>query len=171
MPAKGQKKKSFVEWCNESGQRGARLLLECKEKDPSQFSKASNYKALWKCAEEKCRHKWRATVNNRTKSDRSRGCPKCANKMPHSMTNNFIAWCNANGERGKRLLEEFRDTEKKPEELMKASSHKALWKCAEVKCRHKWRARVSSRTKSVKPSGCPECNQGSRFRKPKRDDV
>ena len=33
--------KSFVEWCNESGRRGARLLLECREKDPSKFTKGS----------------------------------------------------------------------------------------------------------------------------------
>ena len=102
--------KSFVEWSNENGQRGARLLLECREKDPSKLTKASHDKALWKCAEEKCRHKWRAQVSDRTKSVKPRGCPKCANRMPHSKTNNFLTWCDANGERGKRLLEEFCDT-------------------------------------------------------------
>jgi hypothetical protein len=102
--------KSFVEWCNENGPRGARLLLECKEKDPSQLTKTSNYKALWKCAEEKCRHKWRAQVNDRTRSDRPCGCPKCGNRIRRSeKTNNFLTWCNAHGERGKRLLDEFCD--------------------------------------------------------------
>ena len=138
-----------------SGRRGARLLLECREKDPSKFTKGSSYKALWKCAEEKCRHKWRATVNSRTTRVRFTGCPKCENQMQHSKTKNFLAWCNANGELGKRLLEEFCDTEKKPEELTKASHYKATWKCST--CAHKWSAQVSSRTKSVNPSGCHKC--------------
>jgi len=154
-PRKDKYGMSFVEWCNESGRRGARLLLECREKDPSKFTKGSSYKALWKCAEEKCRHKWRATVNSRTTRVRFTGCPKCENQMQHSKTKNFLAWCNANGELGKRLLEEFCDTEKKPEELTKASHYKATWKCST--CAHKWSAQVSSRTKSVNPSGCHKC--------------
>jgi hypothetical protein len=168
-PRKDKYGMSLVEWCNESGRRGARLLLECREKDPSKFTKGSHYKALWKCAEEKCRHKWRTKVNKRTRSDRPTGCPKCANQIPRSKSDNFITWCNANGERGKRLLEEFCDTEKKPEELTKASHFKATWNCST--CAHKWRAVVRDRTRSGRPRGCPECNPGARKRKPKRDDV
>ena len=151
--------KSFVEWCNENGQRGARLLLECREKDPSKLTKASHDKALWKCAEEKCRHKCRATVNSRTTRVRFTGCPKCENQMQHSKTKNFLAWCNANGELGKRPLEEFCDTEKKPEELTKSSDYKALWKCLHKRCKHEWSATVASRTRSVRPAGCPGCDR------------
>ena len=160
---------SFHEPDTPDGRRGARLLLECREKDPSKFTKGSSYKALWKCAEEKCRHKWRATVNSRTTRVRFTGCPKCENQMQHSKTKNFLAWCNANGELGKRLLEEFCDTEKKPEELTKSSDYKALWRRGT--CANEGGALVKSRTKSDGPHGCPECNiRGRQPAKRKRAD-
>ena len=168
-PRKDKYGMSFVEWCKESGRRGARLLLECREKDPSKFTKGSSYKALWKCAEEKCRHKWRATVNSRTTRVRFTGCPKCENQMQHSKTKNFLAWCNANGELVKRLLEEFCDTEKKPEELTKGSNYKAKWKCLNKMCRHEWSMCMYIRTRSVKPGWCPMCHGGVSERNPKRE--
>ena len=102
-----------------------------------------------------CKHVWRAQVNDRTKSDKPNGCPKCANNAPASKTNNFLAWCEKNGELGKKLSREYVDKDKPPTAVTKASHYKALWKCEE--CKHVWRATVNHRTKSDKPTGCPAC--------------
>jgi predicted glycosyltransferase involved in capsule biosynthesis len=87
---------------------------------------------------------------------------------PLSKTNNFLVWCEKNGERGKKLLKEYVDPDKKPTSVTKSSHHKALWKC--LKCKHAWRAMVCHRTRSGRPTGCPKCNpQGTKKRK-RRDD-
>ena len=39
----------------------------------------------------------------------------------------FETWCDENGERGAKLLEEWADTEKGPREVTKGSHHRALW--------------------------------------------
>jgi predicted Zn-ribbon and HTH transcriptional regulator len=65
-------------------------------------------------------------------------------------------WCEENGERGARLLEEYADTEKIAREVTKGSNHKALWDCAD--CGHEWRTRVGNRTRNYdRPTGCPAC--------------
>ena len=95
-------------------------------------------------------------MKGRTKSHRPSGCPKCANRMPASRTNNFLVWCEENGERGKKLSREYVDKDKPPTAVTKGSGYKALWKCGTCSC--EWRARMNHRTKSVKPTGCRECN-------------
>jgi hypothetical protein len=160
--------KPFLEWCAENGERGERLANEFREELPTELTKASHYKAKWKCL--KCKHVWRAAVFNRTRSVRPAGCPQCAHNAPASKTKNFLAWCEKNGELGKKLSREYVDKDKPPTAVTKASNYKAKWKCG--RCSHEWRARVSNRTRSVTPNGCPECNPvgGSRREKRKRDD-
>ena len=152
--------KAFFQWCKENGERGERLANEFKDPDmlPTEVTKGSWYKALWKC--QKCKHAWKATVKNRTKSDKPTGCPKCVHRAPLSKTNNFLVWCEKNGERGKKLLKEYVDPDKKPTELTKGSRHKAMWKCQ--KCTHAWGAMVCNRTKSDKPTGCLKCHLRAR---------
>ena len=158
--------KPFLEWCAENGKRGERLANEFREELPTELTKGSRYKAKWKCLS--CKHAWRATVNNRTKSFKPTGCPSCAKQTPATKTNNFLTWCNANGDRGKKLLKEFVDPDKEPTQVTKASNYKALWKCET--CEHEWRARMDGRTRSVRPSGCPQCNPGGRKKKRQRED-
>jgi hypothetical protein len=73
--------------------------------------------------------------------------------MPLSKTNNFQAWCDANGERGKTLLEEYIDPDRGPTRVTNGSTYKALWKCAT--CEHEWRTTLNCRTLSGRPTGCP----------------
>ena len=155
MVKKGQKGpgKPFLEWCAENGERGERLANEFREELPTELTKASHYKAKWKCLN--CKHVWRAKVCNRTNSNRPSGCPQCANYAPASETNNFLAWCEKNGELGKKLSREYVDPDRLPTAVTKASRYKALWKCG--RCSHEWHARLHHRTTSDKPSGCPEC--------------
>ncbi|EEH51882.1 uncharacterized protein MICPUCDRAFT_54065 [Micromonas pusilla CCMP1545] len=152
MPT-GRKSKPFIEWCAENGKRGEKLANEFREELPTELTKASKYKAKWKCL--KCKHVWRAQMCHRTKSDKPHGCPKCANRMSLSKTNNFLSWCEKNGELGEKLSREYVDKDKPPTAVTKASHYKAKWKC--LKCKHVWRATVNDRTRSVKPTGCPKC--------------
>jgi hypothetical protein len=158
--------KPFIEWCAENGKRGERLANEFREELPTELTKGSNYKAKWKCL--KCKHVWRAQVNDRTKSDRPSGCPQCAHTAPASKTNNFLTWCEKNGELGKKLSREYVDKDKPPTAVTKASHYKALWKCSSVECKHVWRAEMCSRTRSERPGGCPGCNPRGRPRCKKR---
>jgi DNA-directed RNA polymerase subunit RPC12/RpoP len=150
---------NFLVWCEENGERGKKLLEKYVDPDrgPTEVTYGSDYKALWKCAA--CDHEWRATVRDRTRSDKPRGCPACSGYAASS-TNNFLVWCEENGERGKKLLEEYVDPDRGPTEVMRGSEYKAMWKCAA--CGHEWRAVMHSRTKSDKPSGCPACNRARR---------
>ena len=119
------------------------------------MTKASHYKALWKCSNVECKHVWRAQVGGRTKSVRPTACPKCARNALASKTNNFLAWCEKNGELGKKLSREYVDKDKPPTAVTKGATYKAKWKCG--RCSHEWRARMDHRTTSNRPSGCPEC--------------
>ena len=93
MAKKGQKGpgKPFLEWCAENGKRGERLANEFREELPTELTKASHYKAKWKCL--KCKHVWRAQVGGRTRSDKPRGCPTRALKAPARKNDNVLAWC------------------------------------------------------------------------------
>ena len=158
MPKKGQKKgpgKPFLEWCAENGKRGERLANEFREELPTELTYASNYKAKWKCSNVKCKHVWRAKMFSRTRSDKPRGCPKCAHNAPASKKDNFLTWCEKNGERGKKLSREYVDKDKPPTAVTRGSDYKALWKCAE--CDHEWLATLKQRTKTSYPNVCPAC--------------
>ena len=153
---------SLETWCEENGERGARLLEEYAdtEKSAREVTKGSDDKALWNCRD--CGHEWLARVGNRTRSGGKRkptDCPACS-----GYGTSLETWCEENGERGAKLLAEYADTEKGAREVTKASEHKALWSCRD--CGHEWRATVKGRTKSDRPNGCPDCNRGGRPRKP-----
>ena len=123
------------------------------------MTRGSGYRALWKCAA--CGHEWRTTVNHRTKSDKPTGCPECrppgGGPVTATPTNNFLVWCEENGERGKKLLKEYVDRDRKPTEVMRGSNYKALWKCAA--CGHEWRTMMSNRTRRNRLGGCPACSK------------
>ena len=150
--------KPFIEWCAENGERGERLANEFREELPTELTNGSTYKAKWKCL--KCKHVWRAKVCNRTNSNRPSGCPQCAHNAPASKTKNFLAWCEKNGELGKKLSREYVDKDKPPTAVTKGSNYKALWKCEE--CAHEWRATMFHRTNSDRLTGCPACNTAAR---------
>ena len=151
----GPKGKPFLEWCAENGKRGERLANEFREELPTELTYASNKKAKWKCSNVECKHEWRASVGNRTRSAEPTGCPKCANRIPLSKTNNFLVWCEKNGELGKKLSREYVDKDKPPTAVTYGSTYKALWKCAE--CDHEWLATLNQRTTSRNPNACPAC--------------
>src|SRR5205085_8177816 len=50
-------------------------------KKTEEYSYGSSKKVWWKCKNDPCGcHKWKATINNRTRRDNPRGCPYCDRK-------------------------------------------------------------------------------------------
>ena len=170
--------KPLVEWCDENGEHGTRLLLEYKDKQRKvgQVSFGSDYRALWRCV--LCRHQWRTKIKARTKVTPT-GCSECY--VPGgsiglikraTATDNFLTWCEENGQLGEKLRLEWCDDSKKPTDVKKGSNYKAKWKCSSAECDHTWKAMVTDRTRSFKPSGCPKCHpQVANPRKHKRNDA
>ena len=146
MPKKkrgNNKGKPLVEWCDENGEHGTRLLLEYKDKQRKvgQGSYGSIYKALWRCV--LCRTEWRTEVRSRTtgKNIHPTGCPECkvsGGAIKHATaTDNFLTWCEENGQLGEKLrLEWCDDNDKKPTDVMRGSNYKAKWKCSIAECGH-----------------------------------
>jgi hypothetical protein len=143
-------------WCEENGERGARLLAEWadKEKGAREVTKGSGYKALWSCRD--CEHEWRATVKDRTRSDRPTGCPACrTHGVQATETHNLKLACEESEGQLEHLLGQWNHLTKRMEDFTPASGAKVPWKCG---CGRKWDAKISNRTRSDRPTGCPECN-------------
>jgi hypothetical protein len=122
------------------------------------------HKPPWSCRD--CGHEWRATVGNRTKSVRPSGCP---GKVPTETNNNNLKLtCEESGGRLAHLLEEWNHPTKPMEDFTPASGEKVPWKCGGG-CGGEWNARISDRTRSEQPTGCPECNTYF-VEKPRRHD-
>jgi DNA-directed RNA polymerase subunit RPC12/RpoP len=146
-------------WCEENFKRGLLKEYVDPDKGPTEVTRGSSYKALWKCAA--CGHEWRTRVSDRTRSGSPTGCPECRPTWGGGPTStpakNFLVWCEKKGERGKKLLKEYVDPDRKPTEVMRASNYKALWKCAA--CGHEWRTMMSNRTRRNRLGGCPACSK------------
>ena len=157
---------SLETWCEENGERGAKLLAEYAdtEKGAREVTKASEHKALWSCRD--CGHEWRATVKDRTRSDRPTGCPACTTSgVQATATHNLKLTCEESEGRLAHLLGQWNHPTMRMEDFTPGSAEKVPWKCE--KCGWKWDAVIYSRTKSDCPTGCPGCKRrGGRPRKP-----
>jgi hypothetical protein len=71
-------------------------------------------------------------------------CPPARMGGPRlSLTNNFMVWCEENGELG-------------PKDFTFSSHVKVPWKCG--KCQREWVASINNRTRSENPRGCWKCS-------------
>jgi hypothetical protein len=68
---------NLKKFCEESGGRLDHLPGEWNHlsKRMEDFAPASKEKVPWKCG--KCENDWKARIDDRTKSERPTGCPKC----------------------------------------------------------------------------------------------
>ena len=140
---------NFEVWCGENGRE--ELLGEWADgsSKPKDFTPRSRAKVLWKCRE--CEHTWVTPLSSRTSSNRS-GCPACAGEV-NTATNNLAVWCGKTGRED--LLGEWAHADKASTDFTPASEAKVPWKCGE--CGSRWDARISDRTRSDNPRGCPAC--------------
>ena len=145
------KGKSLLEWCNENGEYGQKLLAEYSFKNellPEKMSAGGCKIANWICSN--CGYEWDTAVSNRT--SRGQGCPSCAGCVHE--TNNLYLWCMENGERGQRLLSEYSSkNELSTEEIAPMSDKKVYWECST--CGFEWEAMIANRTRLNQ--GCPSC--------------
>jgi DNA-directed RNA polymerase subunit RPC12/RpoP len=147
---------NFEVWCEENGERGAWLLEEWADTEmaPREVTKGSNRKAPWNCRD--CGHEWRASVTNRTKSERPSGCPECAGKVTTAM-HNLKLTCETSGGRLEHLLGEWNHLTKRPEDFCPSARQRVPWKC--VECGAEWNATIHNRTNSEHPSGGAGCTR------------
>jgi DNA-directed RNA polymerase subunit RPC12/RpoP len=146
---------SLETWCEENGERGAKLLAEYADTEmgPREVTKGSKHKASWNCTD--CGHEWRTQVGNRTRSDRPTDCPGCVGKVA-TKTHNLKLTCEESEGRLAHLLGQWNHPTMRPEDFTSGSKEKVPWKCG--KCGEKWDATINSRTNSDRPTGCPQCN-------------
>ena len=117
------------------------LAKEADGWDPTQVSKGSPIKRIWKCEKS---HTWSATPNDRSRKNEGTNCPYCANQ---------------------KLLVGYNDLETTHPELAKqafqwdpkskvaGSGNKVSWKC---NYGHIWKATINSR--AGQNIGCPICS-------------
>ncbi len=145
------KGKKLIDWCNENGEEGKKLLTEYSSKNVLSYKEiyaGSGKKVYWKCST--CGFEWIDSVVNRT--SRGYGCSSCSGKARE--TNNIYLWCMENGERGQRLLSEYSSkNELSPEEIAPASNNKVYWECST--CGNSWATSLSNRVYAG--TDCPYC--------------
>jgi hypothetical protein len=108
--------------------------------DPSTVTFGSNKKLNWKCASG---HRYKATVNQRTKPESGTNCPICANQKILSGVNDLAT-------RFPLIALEAYDWD--PINIGAGSKKKLTWKCSK---NHFYDASPESRTQKM--SGCPIC--------------
>ena len=116
---------------------------------PSQLKEHSDYLASWCC--KKCGYRWKAKVNERTRSDGiATGCPLCNGNVVVKGFNDFATL-------KPDLLKEwdFSKNVLSPYSVRSGSGKKVWWKCSE--CGYEWSATIISRAR--KGYGCPICGR------------
>jgi hypothetical protein len=116
-----------------------------------EYTPSSHSIVPWKCRG--CGHEFNARINNRTHGERPSGCPACAGSVP-TETHNLKVFCDDSGGRLAHLPGEWNHPTNWMEEFTPASNERVPWKC---ECGGEWNARIGSRTRSERPSGCPAC--------------
>ncbi len=114
------------------------------DRDPSEVTVSSGYRAVWVCSE--YGHEWSTRVFPRTLS--GSGCPVCAGKkilhgfndLGTTHPNLVPEWSPKNGDLTHQMVSS-------------GTGRRVWWRCNQ--CSHDWLAQVSNRTSNY--SGCPKC--------------
>ena len=121
---------------------------------PEMFSLHSNEIVWWKC--KKCGHKWKTSINRRTRNIGS-GCALCGNiKKGKSFHNGYLSVNGSLAQNNPGLVQEwhpFKNDTLTPQDITAASPIKVWWKCK--KCGYEWQASPNNRSRGV---GCPCCS-------------
>ena len=96
-----------------------------------------------------CGHEWKAHIHNRTKPKNPTGCPYCANK--------YVDDTNSLESKFPEIAEEWHKTKNgnlNPKKIVWCSYKKVWWL---GKCGHEWETLIRTRTRTIRPAGCPVC--------------
>jgi len=158
MIPRGQK---LIDWCNNNGERGKRLLKEWTGIDANNnpidiknVTYGMTTQVYWKCSNDGCDKVWIKSIHYRTSGGLN--CPACAGQTVSSI-NSLKSWCENNGDWGKQLLSEWNyklnnELGYTPENVAKSSNKNVYWTCEKE---HTWIATVGNR--SGGKTSCPTC--------------
>lgn len=114
----------------------------------SHYTVSSRKKVLWKCSKNTCGcHEWYASIRDRTRLDKPRGCPFCVNQKL-CIHNNLEAI-------HPELITEWHPGNNPMSLYAPNSNKKVKWICSKNN-NHIWDTLISDRTK-IDPTGCPQC--------------
>jgi len=114
---------------------------------PEEYTPYSNAKVNWICSEG---HRWKISINHRTRKIDPSGCPYCYGRLPTEENNLYIKYVE--------LSKEYDCHKNKddPRNIAPYSNKKVWWKCSNG---HSWKAVVNSRTYGG--TSCPYCSYGN----------
>lgn len=115
-------------------------------KSPSEVTAGTHTKVWWFGS---CGHEWEMPINNRTNPGLLSGCPYCANRLVDD-TNSLLGRCP-------EIAKEWHPTKNgdlTPDKV-NYRCYKRVWWLGE--CGHEWDTLVRTRTRVVRPAGCPYC--------------
>lgn len=126
------------------------LAREYSDKNPvpaEQVLAGTHLKVWWKCHDEKCRHEWLASGNNRLNGS---ACPACAHQVVTTRNNLTVTH--------PYLTREYSAKNPIPaDKIIAGGARKFWWKCSRSECGFEWRATGESRASAAKGNGCPAC--------------
>jgi hypothetical protein len=113
---------------------------------PEEITSGSHEKILWMG---KCGHEWTAFLHNRT-CRQSNNCPYCAKR--------YIDKTNSLQSCYPEIASEWHKTKNSttPDKVSCSSYKRAFWL---GKCGHEWECVIATRTRKVRPTGCPICSK------------
>lgn len=112
-------------------------------------------KVKWKCRKKEC-HRWEASINNRTKKIKPRGCPYCSPSP--KIVCSIEGCCDKNlWALNPELRDEWVGDIETMKTFQKKSNKYVNWKCKTGKDCHQWIDTISNRT-CKNPRNCPFCS-------------
>ncbi len=124
----------------------AHLVKEWSEKNVGpidSYTPGSNMRPWWVC---NAGHEWQARISDRCRKDRkATGCPQCVGR--HGSEDKLSSYPH--------LLAEWNKKNVNPiDSYTLGSQYQAWWICSKG---HEWQTKIITRTRTTKPSGCPQC--------------
>lgn len=121
---------------------------------PNKILMKTEFKAWWKC--KKCNYEWIASLGERTRKDKSSGCPQCKINNA-SIAKHLKAISRGTIEKtNPEILDEW-DYDLNvilPSQITHGSNKRVWWKCK--CCGYKWQSSPNNRIR--KKSKCPKCH-------------
>lgn len=136
---------------NNLATKSPHLAIEWHPDNPpmSAYPPVSGKVVKWICSKNMCGcHIWSDSINHRVNEKNPIGCPFCVNQQ-------LCDHNNLEALRPELIMEWHPDN--LPMSLYSSSSHKKVkWICSKNNT-HIWNAVIGGRTRTVDPSGCPQC--------------
>jgi hypothetical protein len=117
---------------------------------PTDVTPRTHTKVWWLCGSG---HSWKSSPDGMHQSDSIR-CPYCSNRYASDTNNLLIRFPDVAAQ-----YDLIKNEQTDPALILPGSPTKRWWRCEKD---HSWFAAPSSRTRSERPTGCPECSKTPR---------